>query len=295
MSIVTRSRTPEPPYCWQSKEALRRIRNYMQAHDQWPKVSSRIYFYIALSEMASNRGTESFRASQKALTDLCGLSARTQREILRDLQGVGVITALDPVDGGQGQKTYTLLSFDSEATSGRTEPISKRSVATSERSEISESSPSLPTLEITIEEQEKKHREDSSNGSKNPSSRRNPSSRIQLVDEAHIRELKMIYQPRDVDKAVADFKAWRLTPKGKGKQFTKRRLQTFLRDAEALLPTEQTSATSEQVDRNAIDPDQFHAFLIRQYPAGLKQGWTPENAPAGVVRNFLKEPQAGAV
>ena len=203
--------------------------------------------------------------------------------------------ASNPEDGGQGQKTYTLLSFDSEATSGRTEPSSEHSVATSERSEISESSPSLPTLEITREEQEKKQREDSSNGSKNPSSGRNPSLRIQLVDEEHIRELKKIYQPRDVDKAVADFKAWLLTPKGKGKQFTKRRLQTFLRDAEALLPTEQTSATSEQVDRNAIDPDQFHAFLIRQYPAGLKQGWTPENAPEGVVRNFLKEPQAGAV
>jgi hypothetical protein len=54
------------------------------------------------------------------------------------------------------------------------------------------------------------------------------------VDDEHIAKLKAIYQPRDVDKAVANLKAWLLTPKGKGKAFTKARLQKFLRDAEPL-------------------------------------------------------------
>jgi hypothetical protein len=280
----SRSRTPEPPYCWQSKDALRRIREYMQGRDQWQKVSSRLCLYLALCEMASNRGNESFRVSQKALADLCGLSDRTQREILLDLQGAGVITASAPKDGGQGQKTYTLLSFDSEGISGRTE-------ATSERSEMSVNMPSLPTLEVTIEEQEKNN---SSNGSRNRPSRK-PSSRIQLVDHEHILGLKQIYQSRDVDKALADCKAWLLTPKGKGKALSKRRVQTFLRDAEPL-PPEQTSTSARgiEIDRSAIDPDEFKSYLASEYPAGFRQGWTPEKASEGVVRNFLNDRKAAA-
>jgi hypothetical protein len=37
-----------------------------------------------------------------------------------------------------------------------------------------------------------------------------------------------------VDKAVADCQAWLKTPKGQGKHLTKKRLHTFLRDAEPL-------------------------------------------------------------
>jgi hypothetical protein len=112
------------------------------------------------------------------------------------------------------------------------------------------------------------------------------------VDEEHIRELKKIYQPRDVDKAVADGKAWLLTPKGKGKAFTKRRLNTFLRDAEPLPQGEQTSATSKQIDPTKIDPHVFESYLAREHPAGIEQGWTPATAPARVIRNFLNDGKA---
>jgi Helix-turn-helix domain len=77
------------------------------------------------------------------------------------------------------------------------------------------------------------NRHNSSNGSKNRPSRCS-SRKIQLADDEHIAKLKTIYQPRDVDKAVANCKAWLLTPNGKGKSFTTRRLQTFLRNAEPL-------------------------------------------------------------
>jgi hypothetical protein len=49
-----RSHTPEPPYSWQSKAALRRIRQYMEERDQWSLVASRLCVYQALCEMASN-------------------------------------------------------------------------------------------------------------------------------------------------------------------------------------------------------------------------------------------------
>ena len=117
---ATRNRTPEPPFCWQSKEALRLIRRYMEGKDQWLKISSRLVFYLALCEMASNKGSESFVCSQKSLKDLCGLSEHTQTEIIKDLESAGVITACSPPNGVQGQKRYTLLSR-SEVGSERSE------------------------------------------------------------------------------------------------------------------------------------------------------------------------------
>ena len=94
----------------QSKEALRRIRSYMQTRDQWQKVSSRICFYIALSEMASNRRNSCCsRHQQKELADLCGLSARTRREILRDLQSTGAISASGPKGRRSGAKDLHAL------------------------------------------------------------------------------------------------------------------------------------------------------------------------------------------
>jgi hypothetical protein len=60
------------------------------------------------------------------------------------------------------------------------------------------------------------------------------SSSIQIVDDHHISELGKIFTPASVAKAVASCRAWLLTPKGTGKAFSKRRLQTFLRDAEPI-------------------------------------------------------------
>jgi Helix-turn-helix domain len=75
--------------------------------------------------------------------------------------------------------------------------------------------------------------DDSSTGSKNRPS--HPlAAKLHLVDEEHIRALKEIYQPKDVDRAIAKMKAWLRTPKGANKQETKRRLQTFLCDAEPI-------------------------------------------------------------
>lgn len=184
-------------------------------------------------------------------------------------------------------KTYTLLSVSSEATSERCEVTSERCEPTSERSEIDDSSPLFPTTEENIEvTREEKEKNNDSNGSQNRPSRKSP-RRIQLVDDEHIRKLKKIYRPYGVDKAVADCKAWLLTPKGKGKSFTKGRLQTFLRDAEPLPLAEQTSATSEQIDRTEIDPHEFESYLAREHPAGLEQGWIPATAPERFIRNFV--------
>jgi DNA-binding Lrp family transcriptional regulator len=173
-----RSRTPEPPYCWQSKAALRRIREYMEDRDQWSLVSSRLCVYQALCEMASNHGSDSFIASQKALTNLCGISERWVRSALRDLESAGLITACHPKHGGRGQKTYLLLSC-----AERSELSSERPEPTSERPELDPHRNSVPTLEeIRVEE----HREESSSTSAGEGSSSSSATRKKRASSASV-------------------------------------------------------------------------------------------------------------
>jgi hypothetical protein len=57
----TRSRTPEPPYSWQSKTVRRHIREKMNGHES---TSSLLSLYDAMTEEASNQGKEVFKAGQ---------------------------------------------------------------------------------------------------------------------------------------------------------------------------------------------------------------------------------------
>jgi len=237
--------------------------------------SSLLSLYDAMTEEASNQSSETFTAGQPHLGELSGLSAKTVQRLEPLFEEFGVVQITRPKM--RGHHTYKLLSLGQGVSTLGQEDL------TLGHGRISRCPPV---------EEHKNNKEDSSNGSEIRPSKR--SARIQLVDDEHIRDLKKIYQPSNVDKAVADCKAWLLTPRGKGKAFTKRRLQTFLRDAEPLLLAEQTSATSEQIDRTEIDPHGFESYLAREHPAGLEQGWTPETAPERVIRTFLNDRKVSA-
>ena len=88
-----RTRTPEPPYCWQSKEALRKIREHFDGDCLLPYALS---VYCALTENASNKGEEEFTTLQSHLAQLAGVSVRTVRRVLPDLRQVGVIDYSTP-------------------------------------------------------------------------------------------------------------------------------------------------------------------------------------------------------
>lgn len=103
------------------------------------------------SEMASNYGSASFTTSQKAITNLCGLSVRLIISALGDLESAGVIIACHPRHGGRGQKTYTLLSCASEPISDRSAPTAERHASTAERSAKTQNRSDLQTLEVTKE------------------------------------------------------------------------------------------------------------------------------------------------
>jgi hypothetical protein len=61
---ATRSRTPEPPYCWQSKEALRQIE---RTYDSESRTRLACSAYLALTRIASDRRAESFECSIKEI------------------------------------------------------------------------------------------------------------------------------------------------------------------------------------------------------------------------------------
>ncbi len=101
-----RTRTPEAPYCWQSKEARRLIRERMNGHES---TSAMLGIYDALTEIASNEGSESFKAGQPYIGELAGLSARTVRRLEPVLEGFGIVSIFRPPL--RGHHTYTLLSL----------------------------------------------------------------------------------------------------------------------------------------------------------------------------------------
>ena len=233
LTAKTRSRTPEPPYMWQNKEALRRIERMF---DNESSVCLASCAYYAMTRMASDKQSEIFECNVKDIAAYMHYSYPKALEGIQLAERAGVIRVeRRKIDGSNenAPSIYELLEIPPEQDF---EVVKKGNQVVKKLNKVVKKHELVGTSEILKEQRKNKEttvKEDSSNGSPNRPSR--PlSARIALVDEDHIAALKKIYQPRDVDKAVAGCKAWLLTPRGKGKAFTTRRLQTFLRDAELL-------------------------------------------------------------
>src|SRR5262245_45614493 len=69
-----RSRSPEPPFCWQSKIVRRRIRD---AFDSSSNVLSALGVYDALTEIASDFNSERFQVSRAHIAAVSGASVTT--------------------------------------------------------------------------------------------------------------------------------------------------------------------------------------------------------------------------
>ncbi len=263
---------PGAPFCWQYKAIRTLIRDHYDGDHFGASV---LEVYTAMTEIASDEQSATFTTLQSHIAKKSCLGVTTIKKSLPALRDLGLVAYQTPKL--RGPITFTLLAGKRLALAAGRPALAKTRFQRN-----------LATVEEYLEESKEESADNSSHVSPNRSSHRRRSL-IQLVDDNHLRELKHIYRPCDVDKAVADFKAWLLTPRGKGKAFSKRRLQTFLRDAEPLLSATLPSDESEQMNREAFDPEAFRAFLGREYPAGIEKGWTPANAPESVVRNFMKE------
>jgi hypothetical protein len=107
-----------------------------------------------------------------------------------------------------------------------------------------------------------------------------------LVDDEHIAALKEIYRPSDVDKAVADMRGWLLTPRGRGKGFTKRRLGFFLRDAEPICGAAPAPQKKETPVRRM--PEDWFALYVAEYGEEPPEGATWDRLPPHVQRAIFE-------
>ena len=265
LTAKTRSRTPEPPYMWQNKEALRRIERMF---DNESSVCLASCAYYALTRMASDKQSEIFECNVKDIGANMHYSYPKALEGIQLAERAGVIRIeRRKIDGSNenAPSIYELLEIPPEQEFA---VVKKGNQVVKKLNKVVKKHELVGTSEILKEQGKNKEtteKEDSSNVSSSRPSR--PlTARIALVDEDHIAALKKIYQPRDVNKAVAACKAWQLTPRGKGKAFTKRRLQTFLRDAEPL------SAEKPKSGGHACTwPDSHKAPEPKEQPVSIEE------------------------
>jgi len=222
---------------------------------------------LALADHANDKGVcwpGVARVARKAR-----MSERHVQRILRKLQRAGQLT-MKAGAGNKGTNLYQ-IPMGGDKLSGVTFPTSGGDISGSQG--VTQMSP-----EPSIEPSE--NRNDSS-----PASR---SSHLQLhlVDEVHIQMLKGIFRPKDVDSAVAKCKGWLLTPKGKGKALTKKRLNTFLSDAEPLAAPGSTPRKQQQEP----PPEFCERFLRENYPdASEELLTTPFSKLPESIRDYVAE------
>jgi hypothetical protein len=155
--ISIRSTTPEPPYCWQNKEARRLIRNKLDG-DTHQKIALAVY--DALTEIASNETRSTFTASQPHIGDLAGgYEVRSIQRVLPLLRELGVIHYVTPTGKLRGPLTYSILSVATSSRIDTTEaspPIESHSRSnketttevTTEKKGMQEIPPALDTQEF---------------------------------------------------------------------------------------------------------------------------------------------------
>jgi hypothetical protein len=101
-----------------------------------------------------------------------------------------------------------------------------------------------------------------------------------LVDAAFISDMKKVYQPDDVDRALARMQAWLKTPKGSGKAASKARLVTFLKDSEPL------AASESQKNKKEVGPEGWQdavAELLPDYNCPEQWGCVAPTIRDGII------------
>ena len=103
------------PFCWQTKAALRLIRDYFDATGN---VSTALAVYVALSEIASDEQSAVFDTTTGHIAKYAGLSARTAGPIVTSLAALGLVNIKENTVPGfipgsriKAPSTYQVLSL----------------------------------------------------------------------------------------------------------------------------------------------------------------------------------------
>ncbi len=118
--------TKDGPFCWQSKAALRRIRDSF-GDDESALCRTRSV-YLALCEIASDKGAAQFIVPKGLLAFRAGLAPRTVQRVFPDLEKAGVLTIERNATGLKASSRYTLLAVP--ATTGHNVSTSGHGVST---------------------------------------------------------------------------------------------------------------------------------------------------------------------
>ena len=106
--MITERSIKESPFCWAAKSALRRITETTgESQETACRVRST---YLALCELASDEGQETFVASKSLIAYRAGLSIRTVQRVFPDLERAGVLRVKRNAYGPKTASGYTLLS-----------------------------------------------------------------------------------------------------------------------------------------------------------------------------------------
>jgi len=147
--------TRDGPFCWQSKAALRRIR---EAFDSEHAVQSALAVYLALSEVASNFEAETFTVTHGSLAQLCGGSPRTVCQRLRGLEQIGLVAISTP--RLKAPSTFTLLRADSQPSRDVSQSLQNDSQPLPNVPQR-QKNPPLRAIEESSEESQKKRKQPS--------------------------------------------------------------------------------------------------------------------------------------
>jgi len=134
--------TRDGPWAWQSKVALRAIR---EAFDRTNDVASAIGVYVTLTEIASDAGSDRFHTTHAWIQRLSGWSVRTVQARLKTLAEIGLIEVETP--DLRAPSTYTLKAV--------AQPLPNVAQPLPNVRQLAKQA-SLPTSEESTEERKKK-------------------------------------------------------------------------------------------------------------------------------------------
>ena len=118
------SRSIKDPFCWQNKKVLTHITETFAESDRAASARS---VYVALSEVASDKRSDTFKVRKALIAYKAGVSIKTVERILKDLEKLGLVKigrGFAEVGSAtiKAPNTYTLLSMrHGDATSMRHE------------------------------------------------------------------------------------------------------------------------------------------------------------------------------
>jgi hypothetical protein len=102
------------PFCWQSKEVLRFIRD---CFDETNSVASAQVVYLSLTEKASDAQSETFESRVRDIAARAGVSYRTTISILLRFEALGIVAIRRnciPNTRERRPSTYTLLTLGND-------------------------------------------------------------------------------------------------------------------------------------------------------------------------------------